>query len=87
MLSAVHGNNHKELTNQNREIIQQREIVTNQVSETKLQLKLTEESREKLRHDLLEANNKLREGKHCKSYVIWHLKFMPASAAKYNIYW
>jgi len=44
------------------ELMQQKEGANGQVAELKLQLKLLEEARESLRHDLLEANNRIREG-------------------------
>jgi hypothetical protein len=37
-------------------------MLLNEISEMKVQMKVLEENRDTLRHDLLEANRKLREG-------------------------
>ena len=41
----------------------QREAALREVAELKVQLKMTEETRDTIRRDLIEANRKIREGK------------------------
>jgi len=46
-----------------RELEHQKECLAREAEELKVQQKLLEEARDGLRHDLLEANRKLREGR------------------------
>jgi hypothetical protein len=45
-----------------REAHRRNEMTINEISELKVQMKILEENRDNLRHDILEANRKLREG-------------------------
>lgn len=58
----VHEKEVKNLNNEIRDIQRRNEMLLNEISEMKVQMKVLEENRDTLRHDLLEANRKLREG-------------------------
>lgn len=53
----------KNLNNQITDLSRQREAALREVAELKVQLKMTEETRDSIRRDLIEANRKIREGK------------------------
>ena len=53
----------KNLNNQIMDLNRQREAALREVAELKVQLKMTEETRDTIRRDLIEANRKIREGK------------------------
>jgi hypothetical protein len=64
MLNSIsHEKEVKNLLNDNRDLQNQKEAVLREVAELKTQLKILEESRDTFRHDLLEANRCLREGR------------------------
>lgn len=52
----------KSLNQQVNDLVRQRDAALNEVSELKMKLRLMEEAREQLRHDLGEVNRKLHEG-------------------------
>lgn len=60
--SVLHEKDVKDLTNNIRELQQQREAALREVAELKVQLKMVEETRDTIRRDLIDANRKIREG-------------------------
>ena len=69
--SVEHEKKLKELNNQIRDLQNQKESALREVAELKVQLKMAEETRDTIRHDLIEANRKIREG---MQFVIWFPK-------------
>ena len=61
----------KSLNNQITDLNRQREAALREVAELKTQLKMTEETRDSIRRDLIEANRKIREGELELNVVIW----------------
>jgi len=59
----------KSLNNQIMDLNRQREAALREVAELKTQLKMTEETRDTIRRDLIEANRKIREGKQVTTTV------------------
>lgn len=60
--SVAHEKEVKNLNNEIRDAQRRSEMLLNEISEMKVQMKMLEECRDTQRHDLLEANRKLREG-------------------------
>lgn len=58
----AHEKEIKSLNDQITDLNRQREAALKEVAELKVQLKMTEETRDTIRHDLIEANRKIREG-------------------------
>lgn len=58
----AHEKEIKNLNNQITDLNRQREAALKEVAELKVQLKMTEETRDTIRRDLIEANRKIREG-------------------------
>lgn len=58
----AHEKEIKNLNNEIRDSRQQNDMLLNEMSEMKGQLRILDEQRDSLRHELLETNRKLREG-------------------------
>ena len=59
---VVHEKELKNQMNDVRELQHQKESILHEVAELKVQLKIMEESRDTFRHELMDANRRLREG-------------------------
>ena len=59
---ANHDKESKDLMNQIRDLTQKHEAANGQGAELKVQVRMQEEARDSLKHDLIDANNRIHEG-------------------------
>ena len=67
--SAAHEQELKVLAGQISELNRQKDAALREVAELKVQLRMTEESRDSIRRELIEANRKIREGTTSIPYI------------------